>query len=212
MIDRQRRRQQVMIDEALDHAEAIMAEGGAGALTISEIARRMGMRGPSLYKYFASLHAVYDALFARGQRALHDAIWAAIEPLPRGVDRIRAGTRVTVRWSVDNPALAQLMFWRPIPGFEPSPDTFEASVADTRDVRAELAEAVRRGQLDASADSDEAVRLLTVMMSGLISQQMANQPGAAYESGVFTSLTDEVIELYLAHYRPRGGPDADTGP
>lgn len=101
---------------------------------------------------------------------------------------------------MDNPALAQLMFWRPIPGFEPSPETFQASIDDTREVRAEFGEAVRRGRLNADADSDEAARLLTVLMSGLISQQLANQPGVAFEIGLFTSLTDEAIELFLHHY------------
>ena len=56
------------MDEALDHAVQIMTEQGVGALTISEVARRMGIGGPSLYKYFPSLHAVYDLLFARGGR------------------------------------------------------------------------------------------------------------------------------------------------
>ncbi len=207
--DRRSRRREQTISEALDHAVQIMAEGGVGALTISEMARRMGIQGPSLYKYFPSLHAVYDLAFARGLAAQHRAIWAAIEPLPRGIERIRAAARTTVAWCVANPALAQLMYWRPVPGFEPSAETFEASVDDMSDVRSELAEAVRAGQLDGSADSAEAARMFTVVLSGLISQQMANQPGVPYQSGVFTALTDEAIEMFLTHYRRTGGKHAN---
>lgn len=47
----------------------IITEHGVGALTMSEMARRMGMRAPSLYKYFPSLHAAFDALFKRGLQA-----------------------------------------------------------------------------------------------------------------------------------------------
>src|SRR6266567_5050801 len=59
-------RRQQTIEEALDAAVVIMEEGGVGGLSMSEIAHRLGMRQPSLYKHFPSLHAVYDALFGRG--------------------------------------------------------------------------------------------------------------------------------------------------
>ncbi len=209
-LNRRQRQRARTIDEALDHALEIMTEHGVGALTVSEMARRMGIRGPSLYKYFPSLHAVYDLAFARGLASHHQSIWAAIEPLPRGVQRIRAATRATVAWCVSNPALAQLMYWRPVPGFAPSPTTFQASVNDMGDMHAELAEAVRLGQLDEAADSPDAVRLLTVVMSGLISQQMANEPGMPYETGVFTRLTDEAFEMFLARYQCRGGDHANS--
>lgn len=208
--DRRRRRRDDTIEEALDHALEIMTENGVGALTVSEMARRMGIRGPSLYKYFPSLHAVYECAFARGMLGHQTAVQAAAEAWPRGVDRIRAATQATVAWTVDNPALAQLLFWRPVPGFQPSPDSFQASVDDMDELRAEFAEAVRLGQLDRSADSVEAVRLLSVMMSGLISQQMANEPHAQYETGVFTRLTDEAIEMFLAHYQRPGGKHANA--
>ncbi len=207
--NRRQRRREDTIDEALAHALDIMTEHGVGLLSVSEIARRMGIRGPSLYKYFPSLHAVYDLAFARGLEAHHRSVWSVIESAPPGVDRIRVGTRATVAWCVAHPALAQLMYWRPVPGFQPSAETFRASVTDMDDVRREFAEAVTLGQLDGSADSAEAVRLLTVVISGLISQQMANEPGVPFETGAFTSLTDEAIEMFLANYQCRGGNHAD---
>src|SRR3982750_3338414 len=69
-IDRRARRRQETIDEVLDTAAEIMAEQGVGGLSVGEIARRMGIRPPSLYVYFPSKHAIYDALFARGWREL----------------------------------------------------------------------------------------------------------------------------------------------
>lgn len=59
-------------------------------------------------------------------------------------------------------------------------------------------------ELHGGADSDEAVRLLTVLMSGLVSQQMANEPGVPYEAGRFTRLTDEALDMFVAHYDPTG--------
>lgn len=182
-----------------------MTEHGVGGLTVTEMARRMGVRSPSLYKYFTSLHAVYDALFARGVARLDAALQEALSSAPPTTERFRVGVKAVVGWCVEHPGLAQLMFWRPVPGFEPSPQAFAASVGQTRDLRANLAEAVRAGQLHPSADSDEAVRVLTVLISGLITQQMANQPGADVETGLFTALTDDMVDMFLAHYDPRGG-------
>jgi AcrR family transcriptional regulator len=196
------RRRAAVIEEALGHALALMTDEGVGALTVSEVARRMGIRGPSLYKYFPSRHAVYEQLFARALVQQQAALAAAIDGLPRGVPRIRAGAAAVVRWAVEHPASAQLLFWRPVPGFEPSPEAFAPSVRDMADVRAEFTEAVRLGQLAASADSDDVVVLYTVVLAGLISQQLANQPGVAFADGRFSRLTDAAIELFLSAHAP----------
>jgi hypothetical protein len=70
-------------------------------------------------------------------------------------------------------------------------------------VRAEIAGAVRAKQLRPDAESDDAVRLLTVVISGVMSQQMANQPSATYEEGLFSRLTDEAIDMWVAQYQAR---------
>lgn len=200
VVDRRAQRRLGTIEEALDHAVDVMAEAGVGALTISEVARRMGVRGPSLYKYFRSLHAVYDALFARGVLQNDSAVRAAVEGLPEGAASLRAAAQAVVRWAVENPALSQLLYWRPVPGFQPSEQSFALSTAGMREARAHLAAAVTRGELGPHADSDDGLRLLTVVMSGLLSQQMANDPGSTYELGAFTRLTDEALDMFFDHF------------
>jgi len=206
--DRRLLRRQQTIEEALDAAVAIMEESGVGGLSMSEMARRLGMRQPSLYKYFPSLHAVYDALFARGVAGTGAAIEAAVADGPRGVVTIRAAGRALVRWAVDNPALAQLLYWRPVPGFAPTAATFAPSVTLMDQLRASFAAAMRAGELGPKATSDEAPRLWTIVLSGLISQQMANEPGAGYDTGMFTSLTDAALDMFFARYAPPQGTDA----
>ena len=196
------RRRAAVRDEALDHALALMTAEGVGALSVSEVARRMGIRGPSLYKYFPSRHAMYDALFARGLAGEEAAVRAAIDGLPPGLPRIRAAGVAIVAWAVGNPALAQLLHWRVVPGFEPAPETLEPSVRSMSEARAEFGIAVRLGQLSPAADTDDVVRLWTALLGGLITQQMANQPGVPFEKGDFSRLTEPAIELFLSAYRP----------
>src|SRR4051812_46959990 len=124
-VDRRQRRRLETIEEVLDHAVEIMATDGVAGLSLGEIARRMGIRPPSLYVYFPSKHALYDALFARGWRELLatmslDEADAAHDTDPDtglATAMLRYAQRM-VRWSVENPAYAQLLFWRPVPGFQ----------------------------------------------------------------------------------------------
>src|SRR5215471_9968818 len=99
MPDRRSRRRQETIEEILDIAEAIMTEEGVNGLSLAEVARRLGVQPPSLYKYFPSLMSVYDALFLRGQyehlRVVRDAMGGA-EP---GLAAIQAGLDAGGRWS-----------------------------------------------------------------------------------------------------------------
>ena len=59
-------RRQRTTDEVLATALAVMNDAGASGLSLGEVAKRMGMRTPSLYGYFPSKAAVCDELFARG--------------------------------------------------------------------------------------------------------------------------------------------------
>jgi AcrR family transcriptional regulator len=195
-------RRAATVEEVLDHAERIVEEGGAGAVTVAEIARRMGIKPPSVYKYFTSLHAIYDGLFARGNARLAQYVDEAIDELEPGLARLLESNRAFLRWSMLNRGLAPLLFWRPIPGFEPSPESYALAEELVARARADLSEAVRKDELDGSADSEEAFRLLTTLGAGIASQQLANQPDATYETGVFTSLTDRALDMFVQHYAP----------
>ena len=200
--DRAGARRRVTSDEALDHAAALIASDGVGAVTVSEIARRMGIKPPSLYKHFPSLHAIFDALFARGGAELNAAVDTAVRDEPAGLHRLLAASREVLRWAVANPGHAQLMFWRPVPGFVPSAAAFAPSQGLWSTFRADLATAVAHGDLVPAADSDDGLRMPTVVISGLASQQMANDPDGGFADGVFTRHTDDALQMFVAHYSP----------
>ncbi len=205
-LDRRGRRRQQTIDEILDVALELMAEEGVAALSLSAVARRVGMQPPSLYQYFPSKMAIYDALFARGAQAVLDACRAAMARY-QGDDAIALGRAVTTeycRWSMANPVYSQLLFWRTVPGFEPSPEAYAPAVEAIADLRQHLHRAVDAGRLTPDAASEEGVALYTSLLAGLLSQQMANEPDATFESGRYTSLIPTVLDMFIEHYRPRG--------
>jgi len=198
--DRRAVRRQETIDEILAAAVELMAKHGVAALSLAEVARRVGVRPPSLYQYFPSKLAVYDALFARGMHDLDVAVRSAVEAVADPVARIRAGAEAYVAWSVAHPVQAQIMFWRPVPGFTPSAEAYGPALATLEVLRAGVRDAVDAGRLTPAAATEEGIDVLTTITAGIVSQQLSNQPEVTTPDGRFARLTPDVLDLYLAVY------------
>jgi hypothetical protein len=69
--------------------------------------------------------------------------------------------------------------------------------------RAALADAVRAGELGPDADSDDALYLVSTLISGVLSQAFANEPGLSWGEGRFTPVFPKLMELLPALYPPR---------
>jgi AcrR family transcriptional regulator len=201
--DRRHSRRDETVAAIVDAAVEVMTEQGAGGLSLGEVARRMGMQTPSLYGYFRSKHAVYDAVFARGWQDLLAAIRAdqsRIEALENTDDLLLAMAGHYVRWSVEHPAYSELMAWRPVPGYQPSAEAYAPAVETWAEALALFTRLQDAGRLRADVASDELLRVWTVLLSGVISQQLANAPGEAYDVGSFTSLLPVVVGLFTDRY------------
>lgn len=199
-LDRRARRRQETIEEILDTAEAIMAEVGVNGLTLAEVARRIGVQTPSLYKYFDSLMSVYDSLFLRGQRTHLAVMRQAMSDAEPGLPALTAGLEASGRWALANRAVAQLLFWRPVPSFEPSPEAFAPSEEMVALERAAISDAVAAGQLGPEAESEDAVYLVSVLISGVLTQAMANEPDLPWGRGRFTPVFPRLMSLLPAAY------------
>ncbi|MGI5125381.1 TetR/AcrR family transcriptional regulator [Pseudonocardia sp. CA-107938] len=200
--DRRARRRQETIEEILRLAVDVMAEEGVGGLSLAAVARRLGVQPPALYKYFPSLSAIYDALFRRGQQEHLGVVAAAMDAAPAGMAAVRAGMDAAGRWSVANGPLAQLLFWRPIAGFEPQPDAFAPSVEMVARFAAALDDAAAQGEIGPAGASDDGVRLIGVLLTGALSQHMANEPHLSFEDGVFTSMLPQLADVFVRAYPP----------
>jgi AcrR family transcriptional regulator len=201
-VDRRQRRRMETIEEVLDIAVEIMAEQGVAGLSIGEIARRMGIRPPSLYGYFSSKNALYDALFERGARTVLEHVKSAdVVDDPRSLEQILLDqARRFVRWSVEHPSYTQLLFWRPVPGYTPSPQAYAPAVELLALSRARFAALQQRGLIRADADVSDVQRDWTVLTSGVISQQLANAPDEPFERGRFTGALPNLVAMFVGRY------------
>jgi AcrR family transcriptional regulator len=201
--DRRARRRQETIEEILVIAADVMTQEGVNGLSLSEVARRLGVKPPSIYKYFDSIMGIYDALFERGQRDNLEVMSAAMERAEPGLDALAAGLQASGQWSLAHPAIAQLLFWRPVPSYEPTSQAMYPSVEMVRLQRQALADAVAAKQLGPGADSDEALYVTSVFISGVLGQAMANEPGLPWGEGRFSPLFPKLLGLLVALYPPK---------
>jgi AcrR family transcriptional regulator len=200
--DRRARRRQQTIEEILDIATDVIVEQGVNGLSLAEVARRLGVQPPSLYKYFPSLMAIYDALFLRGQLEHLEVMRQAMAAAEPGLESLIAGLEASGRWLLANRAVAQLLFWRPVPSFEPSAEAFAVSVEMVAIQRAALAQAVAAGELGPEADSDQGIYLISTLIVGVSSQAMANEPDLEWGKGRFSPLFPKLMRLLVAVYPP----------
>ena len=185
--DRRARRHAATRDEIVACAWALSDDQGLAAWTLRDVAEQVGMRAPSLYGYVSSKSALYDAMFADGQRRLLAALdrpqaLTATDP----VRALHEGALAFFDFCVAEPARFTLLFQRAVPGFTPSAE----SLALAQQVVGRL-----EGALQASGVEDrDGVDLWTAMLTGLASQQVSNEPGGTR----WRRLVRPAVELLLS--------------
>jgi AcrR family transcriptional regulator len=200
-LDRRARRRQQTIEEILDIAVDVMTEHGVNGLTLAEVARRLGVQPPSIYKYFSSIGAVYDALFERAASQNLEVLREAMARGEPGLDALTVGLEASGRWVLQNQALAQLLFWRPVPNFEPSAEAFAPSEEIARLQQQAIDNAVAAGQLGRAA-LHEAGILVSILIKGVLTQAMANEPHLQWGEGRYTPTFPTLMKLLPAAYPP----------
>jgi AcrR family transcriptional regulator len=190
MRDRRAERREATRAEILEAAWELAREHGPAGLSLRDIAAKIGMRPPSLYWYFESKHAIYDAMFAEGNRELLRRMAAEDWPAePRALMRTMA--RIFVEFNAKDAARAQLLFQRTIPDFEPSPESYVLAV--------EVLDGARRLLAAAGVTDPAHLDLWTALVGGLASQQLANDP----EGDRWLRLVDDAIDMYADHVIPK---------
>lgn len=193
-------RSEATLEAILDRAVQIMGEVGVAGLTMTRLARALSIQPPSLYKWFPSVIAVHDAVFARGQQANLAAWYAGVEGAPPGLATLTAGMTATARWAVEHPVEAQLLFWRPVPGFVPSPEGMAPADRLVAELGSAVEAAVAAGQLTDEAATPEGLVVLASLHFGVLSQHLANEPDAAWDDGVYTRSYRRVVDLFALAY------------
>jgi AcrR family transcriptional regulator len=191
--DRRAERREATKAEILDAAWDVARDEGLAALSLRDVARRVGMQAPSLYGYFDSKMAIYDAMFAQGSQAFADA-----EPWQQMTGDARHDVKVAVRsyveFCVADHARYQLLFQRTIPGFEPSAESYAIAERSLERFQEHLAQC---GLTD-----PRALDMFTALTAGLADQQIANDP----HGDRWLRLVDDMVDMFVDHLETSAKP------
>jgi AcrR family transcriptional regulator len=203
--ERRQRNREEMTTAILDAARSVMREEGVAALNLHEVARRVGLRAPSLYEYFPGKMALYDALYRFGIR-LYAAGREQLAPItvrPASFwEHARGELEHYMTFAQENPELYQLVFERPVPGFVPSQESLEEGARILAHSDQLLKQALEQGNLALGLPPEQARDLFIGMMHGLTALHMANEPEQPMGSGRFGSLIEAALALFQAAWRP----------
>ena len=169
--DRRSARHAATKQEIVAAAWGLARERGLGGWSLRDVAEAVGMRAPSLYVYFASKNAVFDAMFAEGCQALVARIEpASVEVAGRpATEVLRRAATLFFDFCVEDPARYQLLFLRTLPGFVPSEGSYLLAQEAVDRLAEELA--------PLGLGSPQHVDLWTALTVGLVTQQLSNDPG-----------------------------------
>jgi AcrR family transcriptional regulator len=173
-----------------------MREEGVAALSMQELARRMGMRAPSLYNYFASKLDIYDALFRLGFTLYDQRLQEQLQTAASPQDEIRIAIECYFSFALENPELYQLCFERPVPGFVPSQESLDLSFGILNQAYARAAQ--HTAQLRPEHTPQQFVDMVIAVAHGLTAMHLANQPQLPKGQGRFGSLIPAAASMLEA--------------
>ena len=183
--DRRRERHVAKRATIVDEAWKLARRDGLGAISLRDLAARVDLRQPSLYAYFDSKLALFDAMFAEGNRQLL-AVATALPARDDSVEALIELVEAIIRFSTEDPVRYELLFHRPVPGFEPSPESYALAV--------EFYQVASERLRAAGATDPDDLDLFTAIVAGLCDQQVANDPGGQR----WVQLARRAIQMYLA--------------
>src|SRR5688572_15907293 len=105
-------------------AGGLVGEAGLAAWSLRELARRAGITTLTVYAYFESKNAFFDAMFAEAARAFVE-VKAGLPVTDDPARDLLADAEAFVRFCVEDVPRYQLLFQRSVPGFTPSPESYE---------------------------------------------------------------------------------------
>ena len=174
-------------------AWTIARRDGLGALSLHGLAAAVGLRQPSLYVYFDSKLALYDALFADGyEQLLAFTRQRDYTGNPRAA--LVRMLRDQVEWAGADVVRYQMLFQRTIPGFEPSPESW-ALALEFYDIATGI---LRNAGLTQQAEVD----VFSAVVSGMSSQQAANDPGGTR----WAQHAELAVDMFLTAAKRRSVP------
>lgn len=198
-------------DDVVDVAERILDTDGISALSVRRLAAELSVSRQIVYTHFGGMRDVLEQLHLRSGHYLTESVRQL--PSPVGTDdRLLSGANAYVSYARHRPAMFELTFGQPVPGYVPSTETTAALQSV---FRVEIVGLIREWQdangltVETRATIDRA-RVYWSAIHGLVTLERA---GHATETET-DQLVEELTRTFIAGWRsnPIGVGDAQSQP
>jgi AcrR family transcriptional regulator len=174
-------------------AEELADANGLEALTLATLARRLGVRPPSLYAHITGLRDLRQRLAARGARRLAAAMQAAAAGRARG-DALAAVADAYRSYAREHPGSYAAL--------QRASDPDDAEARDAGAQAVDVVLAVLRGYGLESDDAIHAIRIIRAALHGFVSLEASGGFGLPLDvDETFAQLT-ELLDQGLAATTP----------
>ncbi len=102
-----------ILEKALD----ILISGGMDALTMRNLAARVGMTAPNIYNYFSGKDEIYLSIVIQGFEMLHAQLKEAYDRYSAPIKRARAMIDAYMTFGIEKSQYYDIMFTRPVPKY-----------------------------------------------------------------------------------------------
>jgi AcrR family transcriptional regulator len=182
-------RREARVAGILECAWKLASEQGIAGVSLHALAREVGVAQPSLYEYFGSKNALYDAMYADGNRKLIERLDGLRLPRePRAA--LKRFLSAFIAFGLEDPARYELLFQRHIPGFSPS----DGSYGLAQEVLGRAVTLMQAAGVTQQGDID----CLVSVTAGLMENQLSNEPGGnrfvRHLNHLVDLLVDDAIE------------------
>lgn len=165
-------RKAALREQILEAARALFVRCGYEAVTMRDIADRIGYTATALYYHFPDKASLLHELCQRDFLSLQ-SFFQRLARVPDPVERLRQAGLAYVRFGLEHPQHYQFMFMTPYP--EPAPHEVDIAQGDPSQdsyafLRQAVEEAIRDGRFRPQYhDADRAAQMLWAAMHGLVS-------------------------------------------
>ncbi|HEY0519660.1 MAG TPA: TetR/AcrR family transcriptional regulator [Ilumatobacteraceae bacterium] len=177
----------------LRSASDLLANEGAGALTVRRIANAAGVSTMNVYSRFGGKDGVVEQLFIEGFRRLGDSMRAVVETDDALADVMSCGQSYR-RFAIENPTLYSVMFDRVVPDYRPTVEAQLIAAATLELLANRLERAMTAGALR-PADRLHTAALVWATCHGVVSLELkAVGPVAVDWSDVYQRAMSMIVK------------------
>ncbi|MGP4095932.1 TetR/AcrR family transcriptional regulator [Nonomuraea sp. KM90] len=154
--------------DLLDAALRVLREKGALHLTLRRVADAAATSTMGIYTCFGGRAGLLEAIYEHGFHLLHEAMTRSLDGRTDPLARIMGVAYGYRQFALADPALFALMFERPVPDFDPSPEQRNDALRLCFDPLAAATSAAAEAGLIRATDPERSAYLVWTTIHGLV--------------------------------------------